>query len=139
MSDNRRDPIEADDEITTDVDPDWIASIRAGIAEPADAGGADDEPGVGHCDGCGRLDQRRTSVGPGSDRGCIERIDRTDPPGDGRTAGTRAAGTNTTITDTCGSGCTRVGWAPPTTTAGRGGAGRATADRAAAGRATAKR
>ncbi len=37
MSDDRRDPIEVDDEITTDVDPAWIASIRAGTTEVADA------------------------------------------------------------------------------------------------------
>ena len=86
MSDDRRDPIEVDDEITTDVDPDWIAALRVGITDPADAGPADDEPAV-----AGTTDADDwTNVEPpwdpeatvGASSGLIERIrqEMTTPP-----------------------------------------------------------
>ena len=71
---------DGDDEITTDVDPAWVAGIRAETRGSASSPGAeDDEAGGGD-----RVDDwvaRRADVGSRSDGRRVRRPDRADPPG----------------------------------------------------------
>ena len=76
MTDDRSiEPDTADDEITTDVDPEWIASIRAGTtAEPGPGDGTD---AVGEADDWARAEPAwdpEATIGASS--GLIERIRR---------------------------------------------------------------
>ncbi len=74
---------DGDDEITTDVDPAWVASIRAetrGSAPSAWSGGRR-RRWRGQRRGLGT---RRADVGSRGDRRCVRRPDRADPPGSAR-------------------------------------------------------